>query len=90
MEMKKLFTNEHGVTLLDPGPGNHCKPDNAECWCGADLIASPPIFDDPHEKGNPVMRCTDHGVHAYWFKNLVPGKQRKEDEELYKQRHEKS
>ena len=38
------------------------------------VIASA-IYQADHRKGDPVMVCRDHGVHAYRFLDLVMGQQ---------------
>lgn len=79
-----VLINDHGVEILETVKfAGHYGTANAECYCGCELIVSPAIFNDPHEKGNPVLRCTDHGVHAYFFKDLIIGQQTKEHEKVF-------
>jgi len=81
---KIILENKNGVTIReDLKYSDHYMASNAFCWCGDELIVSPPVFSDKHEKGNPTMRCSDNGVHVYQFKNLKKGIQRKEDEEIF-------
>jgi len=70
------MTNENGV-ILDQEEGKHAKCVNAVCACGASLLVAPSILNPQHEKGNPIIVCDDHCIHAYWFKNLTLGKQAK-------------
>lgn len=71
-----ILRNKHGVEIRrDHKPHGHYEAVGAQCHCGMDLMVAPPIFVPDHKKGDPVMVCSDHGVHAYRFKDLVPGKQ---------------
>jgi len=70
------MTNENGV-ILDQEEGKHAKCVNAVCACGASLLLAPSILNPQHKKGNPIIVCNDHCIHAYWFKNLTQGKQAK-------------
>lgn len=73
-----ILRNNHGVEIReDARPHGHYEAVGAKCWCGMDLIVAPMIFNADHQKGDPVMVCGDHGVHAYRFKELVLGKQPK-------------
>ena len=83
-----VLTNENGVIVQYIEESRHAHVINASCHCGCELYVSPMIFHDPHEKGNPVVRCADHGVHAYWFKNLELGAQKKENEEIHNQHNQ--
>ncbi len=79
-----ILENERGVTIReDKKFGDHYMASNAYCWCGDELIVSAPVFHDTHEKGNPVMRCADNGVHAYHFKDLKKGVQFKKYELVF-------
>lgn len=69
-----VLTNSNGVELLDPKVG-HITATNALCGCGSKLIVAPKIMIAQHQKGNPIMVCTDHAIHAYWFNDLVKGVQ---------------
>lgn len=82
--MKKKLENEHGVYILEGDEGSYCghyKAHNALCHCGDELIVAPTAFQAEHKPGDPVMVCTDHGVHSFRFKDLVPGKQPKQEPE---------
>jgi len=68
--------NDNGVEL-NQTPGDHARAVNATCGCGCCLFVAPPILHPEHEKGNPIMVCDDHFIHAYWFKDLVIGRQPK-------------
>lgn len=72
-----FLTNANGVTLTQK-KGSHAKCTNAICAWGASLIVAPPIMSPQHEKGNPIIVCEDHFVHAYWYKDLTVGKQKKQ------------
>ena len=71
-----ILRNANGVTITekDKFAGHHLAV-GALCECGEDLIVAPPVFHPAHEKGDPVMICGDHGVHAYRFKSLILGRQ---------------
>lgn len=73
-----LLINEHGVGL-DCKIFQHIGTSTATCLDGDELIVAPKIFHAEHEDDDPVLVCTDHGVHAYRFKDLVPGKQPREN-----------
>lgn len=95
MQTKKLtpkgdpiLTNKNGVIIQYIEKSHHAHAINAVCYCGCELLVSPAVFHDTHEKGNPVLRCSDHGIHAYRFNNLELNSQKKENEELYKQSRE--
>jgi hypothetical protein len=71
-----ILRNEHGVEIReDHKPHGHYEAVGAQCCCGMELMVAPALFHADHQKGDPVMVCGDHGVHAYRFKYLVPGKQ---------------
>jgi hypothetical protein len=71
-----VLENKAGVRILESGRKfGHYHADGALCWCGYELYAAPMIFRANHKPGNPVMICSDHGVHAYRFLELVKGKQ---------------
>lgn len=53
---------------------------NATCHCGEVLIVAPEIFEADHKKGNPVLVCGDHGVHAFRFLDLQLGRQAGSDD----------
>ena len=75
-----VLQNEHGVQIredIKTEGGNHYKAANALCECGQELMVAPMIFHPDHKKGDPVMVCGDHGVHAYRFVSLVKGQQPK-------------
>lgn len=71
-----ILRNANGVeirrSVKDCG---HYMAVGAKCYCGDILIVAPPICHPDHKKGDPVMACGDHLVHAYRFKDLVMGKQ---------------
>jgi hypothetical protein len=72
-----VLKNTHGVMILESRKtaGGHYCADNACCECGRTLMVAPPIFHPDHKKGDPVMVCEDHGVHAYRFTSLKIGQQ---------------
>lgn len=71
-----ILENPHGVQILESDKaGRHYKAHNAVCECGEELIVAPLIFHPDHRSGDPVMVCGDHGVHAYRFLSLLPGRQ---------------
>lgn len=71
-----VIENEHGVQILESQKHyGHYFTHNAQCKCGEPLLVASPVFHPNHERGNPEMRCADHGVHAYHFKQLKQGKQ---------------
>ena len=71
-----ILENENGVQIIESTKiGGHYAAANAVCHCGNSLIVAPPIFHPDHRKGNPVMVCEDHGVHAFRFLDLVTGRQ---------------
>ena len=74
LQEKIMLTNNNGVKI-DSKIFNHWATSNAKCCCGEPLMVAPQAFDVDHQKGNPVMVCGDHGVHAYMFKDLVIGSQ---------------
>jgi len=76
VERLVILRNCHGVEIReDQREYGHYKAVGAICFCGEDLIVAPPIFNPNHKKGDPVMVCRDHGIHAYRFSELVMGKQ---------------
>tara|TARA_B100000965_G_scaffold352146_1_gene327180 strand:+ start:1218 stop:1484 length:267 start_codon:yes stop_codon:yes gene_type:complete len=80
--MEIVLTNLNGVNIVEPGEGGgpvgkHCFVENAKCWCGENLMVAPPIFQPQHKKGDPELRCADHGIHAYMFHELEKGQQEK-------------
>jgi len=78
-----VLENAHGVQILESVKfQHHYGAANATCECGCELIVAPKLFQADHKKGDPVMVCGDHGVHAYRFLDLVPGKQPKGSAEL--------
>lgn len=71
-----VLENENGVQIReDVKFYGHYGAANATCECGESLIVAPPIYCPDHKKGDPVMVCADHGVHAYRFSALVVGQQ---------------
>lgn len=71
-----ILQNDNGVEIRKSQKDcGHYKAIGATCYCGDVLIVASPVFRPNHKKGDPVMVCGDHGVHAYRFKNLVRGKQ---------------
>ena len=71
-----ILRNDNGIEIVEGMKDcGHYKAVGAECCCGEVLIVAPAIFMADHKKGDPVMVCGDHGVHAYRFKDLVLGKQ---------------
>jgi hypothetical protein len=73
-----ILENPQGVQILESVKfsGHHVAA-NAKCECGEELIVAPPIFHPDHKNGDPVMVCSDHGVHGYRFSTLVVGQQPK-------------
>lgn len=71
-----ILENAHGVQI-GKGPAfyRHYGAVNAVCECGMELIVAPALFHADHKRGDPVMVCGDHGVHAYRFSDLVTGQQ---------------
>ena len=79
--MSILLENAHGVQIReDAMPHGQFGAANATCHCGEPLMVSLKIFHADHKKGDPVMVCWDHGVHAYRFIDLVPGRQPVKDQ----------
>ena len=74
--MTTLLENANGVRITeeDKMHGHHIAV-GALCCCGEHLIVAPTIYQADHRKGDPVMVCRDHGVHAYRFLELVEGRQ---------------
>lgn len=74
--MTAILTNAQGVTITEGDKLNgHHVAVGALCHCGEALIVAPAIYKADHHKGDPVMVCNDHGVHAFRFLDLVFGKQ---------------
>ena len=73
---KLIIKNKHGVEVTEDSKfaGHYCAK-NATCKCGEKLIVAPKVFSPTHWPGNPVMVCADFGIHAYQFKELIPGQQ---------------
>lgn len=74
--MTTILENANGVRITEEGKmhGHHSAV-GALCHCGEQLIVAPMIYHPEHRKGDPVMVCIDHGVHAYRFLDLVQGRQ---------------
>ena len=74
--MTTILENANGVRITegDKMQGHHVAV-GARCYCGERLIVAPMIYQADHRKGDPVMVCLDHGVHAFRFLGLVQGKQ---------------
>jgi hypothetical protein len=71
-----VLENANGVQIReDDKSGRHYRAHNAQCECGEELIVAPMAFHADHHKGDPVMVCGDHGVHAYRFLSLQQGRQ---------------
>lgn len=71
-----ILENTNGVQIREDVMFNgHHGAANATCCFGDELIVAPPLFHADHKKGDPVMICGDHGVHAYRFSTLVIGQQ---------------
>lgn len=71
-----ILKNKQGVKILESNKyAGHYTASDCCCECGNELIVAPNIFHPKHEPGNPVMICSDHGVCAYQFSDLVIGKQ---------------
>ena len=68
-----ILTNKNGVEIVKGDWQYEAR--NAKCKCGMGLMVAPMIFHADHKKGDPVMVCHDHGVHAYRFSDLVIGQQ---------------
>ena len=74
--MSIILQNAQGVVLReDHKYCGHYEAVGAKCHCGESLVVAPTMFMADHQKGTPVMVCTDNGVHAYRFKDLVLGNQ---------------
>jgi len=73
---KFVLRNNNGVEIHE-GAEKYSHPIavGATCHCGEKLIVAPKVFNPAHKKRNPVMVCGDHGVHAFYFKDLVKGNQ---------------
>lgn len=71
-----ILENANGVRITegDKMHGHHIAV-GALCCCGEHLIVAPTIYHADHRKGDPVMVCRDHGVHAFRFLELVEGRQ---------------
>ena len=74
--MTTILENASGVRITekDKRHGHHLAV-GALCHCGEYLIVAPPAYHPDHRKGDPVMICGDHGVHAFRFLDLVKGLQ---------------
>ena len=71
-----ILRNKNGVEIRkDHKPLGHYEAVGAQCHCGMSLMVAPALFQADHKRGDPVMVCADHGIHAYRFKDLVLGKQ---------------
>jgi len=70
-----ILVNNNGVKLIKKH-GEHIEAINAQCGCGCRLFVAPPIMNPHHKKRNPIMVCSDHMIHAYWFKDLYKGIQK--------------
>lgn len=77
METVILENANHVQIREDDKQGRHYRAHGALCECGEELIVAPMIFQADHHKGDPVMVCGDHGVHAYRFLSLRRGRQPK-------------
>ena len=64
--MSTILENANGVRITeeDKMHGHHIAV-GALCCCGEHLIVAPTIYQADHRKGDPVMVCGDHGVHAF-------------------------
>ena len=74
--MTTILENASGVRITeeDKQHGHH-RAVGALCHCGEYLIVAPMAYHADHRKGDPVMVCGDHGVHAFRFLDLVKGLQ---------------
>lgn len=74
--MTTILENASGVRITeeDKRHGHHLAV-GALCHCGEYLIVAPTIYQADHRKGDPVMVCGDHGVHAFRFLDPVKGLQ---------------
>ena len=73
-----ILRNDNGVEIReDQKDFGHYKAVGATCYCGNVLIVAPPVCHPNHKKGDPIMVCGDHCVHAYRFKDLIQGEQEK-------------
>ena len=71
-----ILENSNGVQIREGLKSNgHYLARNAECFCGEHLLVAPMLFHANHKKGDPVMICRDHGVHAFRFLDLTIGRQ---------------
>ena len=73
MDSEVILENDNGVQIVK-GEWQY-EALNAKCHCGEGLMVAPMVFHADHKKGDPVMVCQDHGVHAYRFSDLVIGQQ---------------
>ena len=74
--MTTILENASGVRITeeDKRHGHHLAV-GALCHCGEYLIVAPMAYHADHRKGDPVMVCGDHGVHAFRFLDLMKGLQ---------------
>lgn len=71
-----ILENSNGVQIREGHKTHgHYLALGADCHCGEYLYVAPMIFQADHKKGDPVMVCGDHGVHAFRFLELAKGKQ---------------
>ena len=71
-----ILKNRNGVEIREGVKDcGHYKAVGALCECGEVLIVAPMLYNADHKKGDPVMICADHGIHAYRFLDLVKGEQ---------------
>lgn len=71
-----ILENANGVKITEGAMMQwHHVAVGALCHCGEHLIVAPMIYQADHRKGDPVMVCRDHGVHAFRFLELVQGRQ---------------
>ena len=83
-----ILENANGVRITegDKMHGHHIAV-GALCCCGEHLIVAPTRYHADHRKGDPVMVCRDHGVHAFRFLELVEGRQRSVSDAAEEARH---
>lgn len=71
-----ILENSNGVQIREGRKtSGHYLALYADCHCGEYLYVAPTIFQADHKKGDPVLVCADHGVHAFRFLELTKGKQ---------------
>ena len=72
-----VLENKNSVQIReDHKYGRHYTAINTLCSCGDKLIVAPAIYNQAHIKSDPVMVCSDFGVRAYCFSELIIGKQK--------------